>query len=224
MTALDFDAIERAQNRRNLDEVRREVLGRSERLGERIRHFSYQFGIPEEDYWEALENDPDGPMASVLAKEARRQNIHEKAAAEYVRGLDHVSQFQNLPGVGQNALYVNTDGQVVTRSTLGSARNPSKSLDFSWYTAGVYCIATQKYTKVGGGNQDSQFNEVESLLRNFQGRTNNSTALFVLVDGEYYTEGRMNRLRALCRTTAPKSYVTGVNSLQQILTRIVEEG
>ena len=222
MTMLDFDAIERVQNRKNLSDVGPEIIDRSRRLQERIRHFSSQFGIAEELYWEALERDPDGPMASVLAKEARRQNIHEKAAAEFVGRLDKASYFQKLPSHGPDAFYINTDGQVVAGRTLGSARKPSKSLDFSWRTGGIHCLASQKYTKVGGGNQDSQFNEIETLLRNFQGRTNNSVALFALVDGDYYTEERINRLRSLCRTTTPRSYVTGVNSLHHILFDIVQ--
>ena len=37
-----------------------------------------------------------GPLAATLAKEARRQNIHESAAAAHVRGLPHVAYFQKL--------------------------------------------------------------------------------------------------------------------------------
>jgi len=131
--------------------------------------------------------------------------------------MEHVSSFEKLPAVGANALYLNRDGQFVTRRQLGQAPKPSKSLDFKWNTKGIRCLAAQKYTKEGGGNQDSQFNELEQLLRNYLQRTNNGMALFVLVDGAYYNEDRLGQLHALVRERRPKSYVTSVNSLQGIL-------
>ena len=134
--------------------------------------------------------------------------------------MEHVSSFKKLPAVGANALYLNRDGQFVTRSEIGQAPKPSKSLDFQWLTNGIRCLAAQKYTKEGGGNQDSQFNELEQLLRNFLQRTNNDMALFVLVDGAYYNDERLGQLDALVRERRPRSYVTSVNSLQDILDNI----
>ena len=174
---LDFENIEHQLNLDNLQEVAREIPDRSNRLATRIAHFSAQFDIPEEDFWRDLKANPNGPLAAVLAREARRQNVHEKAAAEYVKTLRHVSQFSKLPSSGPNALYVNSDGLMVTKSQLGGARPPSKSIDFRWNIGSLNCYAAQKYTKVSGGNQDSQFNEVEQLLRNFLPRTNNDTVM-----------------------------------------------
>ena len=217
MTNLDFETLERLVSRKNLLDVEREVRERSPRLRRRILHFSRQFDIPEGRYWHALEADPSGPLASTLAREARRQNIHEKHAADFIADLDYVSAFEKLPSAGPNALYLNRDGQLVTRTQLGGAPKPSKSLDFRWETAGIVCLAAQKYTKEGGGNQDSQFNELEQLLRNYLQRTNNGMALFVLVDGAYYTEERVGQLNALVRMMPPRSYVASVNTLQDIL-------
>ena len=200
--------------------MQKEVQNRSPRLRKRILHFSEQFGLSELDFWKALEADPTGPLASTLAREARRQNIHEKHAADFITSMEHVSSFEKLPAAGANALYLNSDGQFVTRNQLGPAPKPSKSLDFQWNTQGIRCLAAQKYTKEGGGNQDSQFNELEQLLRNYLQRTNNGMALFVLVDGAYYNEDRLRQLYALVRERRPRSYVTSVNSLQDILNEI----
>ncbi len=210
-------------NRKNLLEIRIEVQNRSTRLQKRILHFSNLFGIPEHKYWEALETDPAGPLASTLALEARRQNIHEKHVAEFIKRMDYVSSFEKLPSTGPKAQYLNSDGQIVTRQQLGTATKPSKSVDFQWFTGGIRCLAAQKYTKEGGGNQDSQFIELEKLLRNYLQRTNNGMALFVLVDGAYYTEDRLNLLRGLVRLQPPKSYVTSVNALQNVLRSIAAE-
>ncbi len=218
---LDFERLEHLQNLDNLSEMVKEIPSRSERLATRIAHFSEQFDIPEQDFWRDLEANPTGPLAAVLSKEARRQNVHEKAAAEYVKTLCNVSQFIKLPSSGPNALYVNSDGLMVTNAQLAGARPPSKSIDFRWKLDSLTCYAAQKYTKVGGGNQDSQFNEVEQLLRNFLPRTNNDTALFVLVDGPYFDETKLSRLRALVRQQSPYSYVAGINDLQWLLDQIV---
>ena len=102
-----------------------------------------------------------------------------------------------------------------------SADKPSKSIDFEWRTGPVTCYAAQKYTKEEGGNQDSQFIEVQQLLQNFQQRTTNDSALFVLVDGAYYHEERLVALRASTRMQSPRSYVTGVGGLPHILADIM---
>ena len=128
---LDFEANEQAINRCNLLAVEDEVFTRSERLATRIRHYADQFGIPEDEFWNDLEADPEGPLAATLAKEARRQNIHEQAAARYVEGLPHVVEFQSLPSSGPQALYITGDGQIVTGHDLGNAPRPSKSIDLA---------------------------------------------------------------------------------------------
>ncbi len=214
---LDFDSIEYQRNLDNFSDMKGEIAERSERLTKRVKHFATQFGLTEKCFWDSLEADPEGPLAAVLSKEARRQNIHENAAADYVKSLEAVSEFRKLPSVGRNACYVNRDGQMVTRDQLGNAPRPSKSIDFQWRTGRLTCYAAQKYTKEGGGNQDNQFNEVERLLEHFQRRTNNDTALFVLVDGPYYNEERLTRLKGLTRLQSPYSYVTSINELNSIL-------
>ncbi len=208
----------------NLDEMANEIPERSNRLATRIAHFSAQFDVPEEDFWRDLEANPNGPLAAVLAREARRQNVHENAAAEYVNRMAYVEEFRRLPSTGGNARYINADGQVVTGQQLAGAPRPSKSIDFQWRTGNVNCYAAQKYTREGGGNQDNQFNEVVRLLQNFQWRINNGAALFVLVDGPYYTNQRLTQLRGLTRGQAPRSYVTSINELQLILNQIATGG
>ena len=218
---LDFEANEHQRNLANLAAMEAEIAQRSDRLRTRILHFAEQFGISEEDFWRDLDSNPRGPLAATLAREARRQNIHESAAAAYIEALPHVADFRKLPSVGSNALYVNSDGQILSGRQLAGAPRPSKSLDFQWTAAEITFYAAQKYTKAGGGNQDNQFNELERLLRNFQGRTNNGVALIVLVDGAYYDESRLSRLQGLVRLQSPFSYVASVNELHSLLQGIV---
>ena len=217
---LDFEANERAQNERNLAEIADEVAKRSPRLAQRITHFSGQFGIPVAEFWDALDADPTGPLASTLAKEARRQNIHERAVGEYIAAMPLVSGFRKLPATGNNAIYITSDGQFVTGEDLGEASKPSKSMDFRWQTGNITCYAAQKYIKEGGGHQLGSFIEMETLLTNFMPRRNNDTALFALVDGPFFTETRLNQLRGLVRMQSPFSYAVSVNELMPILERL----
>ena len=143
---LDFEAIEHQQNLANRAEMADEIAQRSARLRTRILHFAGQFDIPEADFWRDLDANPNGPLAAVLAREARRQNVHEKAAADYVEKLAFVAEFRKLPSSGRNACYVNRDGQIVTGAQLAGAQRPSKSIDFQWRTDRVTCYAAQKYT------------------------------------------------------------------------------
>ena len=179
MPQLDFEANERERNSANLCEMALEIAQRSERLRTRILHFADQFGVPEADFWRDLDANPTGPLAATLAREARRQNIHELAAAEHIAAIPHIAEFRKLPASGLRAVYINSDGQFTTGEQLGGASRPSKSLDFQWQLGELRCYAAQKYTKAGGGNQDNQFIELEKLLQNYLKRTNNDVALFV---------------------------------------------
>ena len=144
ITRLDFEANERQHNAENLADMAKEIAQRSDRLRTRIMHFAAQFGIPEADFWRDLDANPTGPLAATLAREARRQNIHENAAADFVETLPYVSDFRKLPLVGPSALYINRDGQILSGMQLAGAPRPSKSIDIQWTTARVTCYAAQK--------------------------------------------------------------------------------
>ena len=92
---LDFEGNEHQLNLANLADMAGEIAQRSQRLRTRILHYSGQFDVPEADFWRDLDANPNGPLAAVLAREARRQNVHEQAAAEYVAALPHIGP--NLP-------------------------------------------------------------------------------------------------------------------------------
>ena len=219
---LDFDAVEHRLNLDNLRHMAEEIPARSDRLATRIAHFSELFDIPEEAFWIALEADPNGPLAAVLAREARRQRLHETAAAEYIEGMRHVDNFLRLPFSGRNTLFINPEGQLITRGELGAAPLPSEAIDFMWQTGDTTCYAAQKYTREGGGNQDTRFDQTLRLLRNFQNHLDRYSALFVLVDGPYFDETRLERLEELVRIERPRSYVTSINGLQPLLNQLAD--
>lgn len=185
-------------------------------LIKRIETFIWRFGYTFADIAHQIRNNP--MFASHFAVEPRRQRIHERIAAQWIEELDDVQGFQQLPSKGNKAWYVTGDGELRQGFTR---RRPSKSLDFSWLTGSWRIYASHKYTREEGGNQDNQFREVASLLRNFQqGRADDNIILVAIVDGPYYTPVRMHELRQNTRDHLPFSYALPVEEIPPLLTKL----
>ena len=151
----------------------------------------------------------------------RRQNPRERLAARWIGKLPEVERFRKLPAGGKHALYVTSDAEVQPGAVL--RRKPRKSLDFEWVTGSTTCYASHKYTKRSGGNQDSQFQEMRDLLKSFQSCENRQIALFVIVDGPYFTERKMKELEAFTRQTPPRSWAIPIGDLPPLLRQLREE-
>ena len=208
----DYDAIEREEWRKNALEIPEELISGSERLMERIRLFISRFGFPEPDVKEKVRTD--SMFAAHFAKEPRRTGLHESMAADWIKTLPSISDFRVLPKSGKDAFYITSDGDI-DKGIRGS--RPGKSLDFIWHARGKTCYAMHKYTKEGGGNQDSQFKEMVSLLGNFLKCQDTSCVLFVIADGPYYIGKKMEQLRRYTRAHDPKSYALPIKELPGIL-------
>lgn len=215
----DWDRIEQSMWRANAEDVMAEVQTRSDRIMKRIRLFVWRFGYSEDDVIEKIRSEP--MFAMWFAKEPRRQAFHEAVAAEYLSEFPSVKRLARLKQTGGDALYLNSDGEIVAgRDIRGS--NPSKALDFEfWSESGVRCLASHKYTKEGGGNQHSQFNEQRHLLGNFLRRSSNNVALFVICDGPYYDANRMATLRQQCRLQPPLSFALHIEDVPGTVASLV---
>lgn len=214
----DWDTIEQGMWRSNAADVAEEATGESERLMKRVELFVWRFGYSRDDVLNKVKTDP--MFASWFAKEPRRQSPHEQIAADYLKAFPEIRCFVRLKQTGGEALYLNRDGEIIPKSALQGDR-PSKALDFEWKSpSGVRCLASHKYTKEGGGNQDSQFREQRTLLSHFQSRSANNTALFVICDGPYYNDERMKTLRMQCRTVPPMSFATHIEDVPGLVSRM----
>lgn len=209
----DYEKYEREQWKANAAEVPHEVKSRSDRLKERIRSFIARFGFAEADVEQKVREDE--MFAAHFAKEPRRTGLHEVLAATWIKALPMVEDFHSLPKSGTNAIYVTGDGNIMTLRT--GAQRPGKSLDFRWRTKGIVCYAMHKYTKEGGGNQDSQHKEMVAVLKNFMSCNEPGCALFIIVDGPYYQGKKLEELRTHTRDHLPRSYVLSIGDLPAIL-------
>lgn len=215
----DYENIERLAWRENAQKVVSRLEAGDSGLAKRIDTFVGRFGYSRPEVEEKIINDP--MFAANFAKEPRRTGLHQKEAAKWLQGLDAVSEFFVLPASGNRALYVTSDGEIQSGAILKGSK-PSKSLDFQWLTGSVICYAMHKYTREGGGNQDSQYKEMRDLLRNFQSCSNRECLLIVIVDGPYYSDQRMDLLRNDTRSRHPRSYAVHLVEVPEILDEYVK--
>ena len=213
----DYPVIERSSWGKNASQVVERLDQKEPNLLKRIATFVRRFGFPDHDVRKKIRDDE--MFRAHFAIEPRRQGIHEKAAAGWLRTLEGVTDFQVLPKSGRNAVYITGDGEV----RWGMKSRPSKSLDFRWRSGTSVCYAAHKYTLEGGGNQDSQFLEMRSLLESFQKALASPTVvLFVIVDGPYFTDARIQDLRRFVRTSPPYSYATPITEVPALLAGLEE--
>lgn len=211
----DWDAIEKQMWQANLSLLNVEIRDKSPRLMKRIETFVWRFGYDTQTVLIKIQNDP--MFAAHFAKEPRRQSPHENIAAQYLSQFPEISDFRRLNQSGNDAVYIDSDGAIRKGDQIQGDK-PSKALDFEWQTPnGIRCLASHKYTREGGGNQDSQFIEQRNFLRNFLNRSTNGTALFVICDGPYFNQSRMNTLKQQARTNPPLSFAVHIEEVAEIM-------
>ena len=212
----DYEAIEREQWKDSQREVVQEVRSQTSRLIKRITTFISRFGYPQEDVFNKIENDE--MFAAHFAKEPRRTGLHEAIAAAWIKALPWVNNFKVLPKSGDNSFKVTSDGNIV--NSLRHLNIPGKSLDFMWTTGNKTFYAMHKYTKEGGGNQDSQYQEMVELMKRFLHCRDEKLVLLIIIDGEYYQTNNSKRLHILQshqRTQDPRSYALTIGDLPKLL-------
>ncbi len=209
----DYDSIERKAWLENAEEVPKRLSSNDKDLLKRVRTYIDRFRYPESNVKDKIQHDP--MFAAHFAKEPRRQSLHERVAADWICNLNAVKEFESLPKSGREALYITSDGEVMRGNEIRS--RPSKSLDFKWKTGATTCYAMHKYTREGGGNQDSQYKEMLALLKLFLNCRDKSLILIVIVDGPYYTEAKMSELTHSTRDHPPKSFAVHIESVPTIL-------
>ena len=211
----DYDAREQELSREYVLEVSALLANNDSDLLKKIDTYVNRFGYTYEQVRKKIRTD--AMFAASFAKEARRTGFHEEMAAQWLTAFPSVQDLTTLPKSGVNALYVTGDGEVRRGGDIQGRGRPSKSLDFRWRTGTTTCYAMHKYTREGGGNQDSQYNEMEKILHQFYGCQDEGCILIVIVDGPYYTPQRMAALRRFTSDHAPRSYAVHIQDVPGIL-------
>ena len=127
-------------------------------------------------------------LASMLSKDASKQNMSEKLQISYLsnRGI-HI---EKLPATGDNAVRL-LNGELIYGNDRGA--KATKSIDFN-RNGELICA---KVTTGAGGGQDNQYRDVRDFLKEageYDIKYGNKK-FTALVDGDYYTEEKLKTLK-----------------------------
>ena len=103
----DYEAIEQREWKKAQGEVAGEAKSRTARIIKRVQGFMRRFGYTENAILQKIRTDD--MFAAWFAKEPRRTGLHEAVAAEWIKVLSDVRNFEVLPKSGKNAMKVSSD-------------------------------------------------------------------------------------------------------------------
>ena len=115
-----------------------------------------------------------------------RQGMHEKMAAAFIKSIPGVENFNTL-NKGKGGLVI-LAGALMPRAQAkeqGASRT-AKTIDFFWNYNGKIIYASHKYTRVGGGNQDNQYEDVHNFISAANPSNLANTFFLAITDGGYF--------------------------------------
>ena len=224
MTKLDYKNQYKQQVEKNLKLVLKD-LGKKD-MNEKISNWANKFNYSFEVIKQKIVNDEI--FRCVFIKEPGKQSFHERIAAEYIKTLDEVIDFEKLPNVGKKAIYL-TNGKIFKGSDLSKKSKETKSIDFSWKTGKFIIYATHKYTGIdgSGGGQDNQYEDVQKFIKNAVDCNEKNCVFLAICDGDYYQRkdsqtGDETKLKRLERLTDNKTvFVKTIDELNLFLKNLV---
>lgn len=165
--------------------------------------------------------EKDYYFRAIFAKDPNKQNIFEKNAAEYIKNIKVVKNFQKLNNHGPKSIFL-SNGKI-SLNTNNIKNKPTKTVDFNWKienkTGKNYnCYAYHKYIKETGGAQDNQFIDVKNTIKNANSG-NKSNLFFFICDGEYFTDLKFEQLKSIAESK--NIYIMKIISLKRLLEKIV---
>ncbi len=155
------------------------------------------------------------PMfAATFANSPVNEAFEKPIARDWLARNLTVQIIEELPSKRDDAWFVTATGEI--RKLRAGEEKPSKALNFRWVIRGITYFALHKYTRNNGGTQGRQLAEERKILRNFNKSvppTNHDNVLIVIVDGKYYTDTRMNKLRRLASGSRPRSFAVHIQDV-----------
>ena len=174
-------------------------------------------GIPINDMMDAINREP--MMKWLFVKDPKKQNIYECIAAEYLQGMDMISDFRHLP----NRDLLLAGGMLISskEAEKRGADAKAKSIDFTWKTKKYTVYASHKYTNEPGGAQDNQYRDLVEFIEE-AGRSNVTDAVFIAIaDGAYYdsydSRLKCKRIDCLRRKGSGRVFAGRIDDVPSIL-------
>lgn len=200
--------------KKNIAQVSDLLIANDKKLLYKIQSASQRWDIPVSEIRESIANDK--VAAAHFAVDPSKQKIHEKTAAEFIRNLNGVVDFNLLPN---NALYV-SNGVPITGDEL-KIYPAAKTIDFKWQYGTFKIYASHKYTQDSGGAQGNQYKDLQTFIRACYGSMNSKLRFIAIADGPFYQKynGRANKTRLdnLQSMCTPQVRACTIYTLKEVL-------
>ena len=200
--------------KKDIAQVRDLLSANDQKLLYKIQSASHRWNMPVYEIKESTANDK--VAAAHFAVDPSKQKIHEKTAAEFIRNLDGVVDFNHLPN---KALYV-SNGVPITGDELKTYPT-AKTIDFKWQYGTFKIYASHKYTHDSGGSQGNQYKDLQAFVRACYGSMNSKLRFIAIADGPFYQEynsrankTRLDNLQSMC---TPQIRACTIYDLKEVL-------
>jgi len=204
---LDYKQKLKERYKYNQSVVRKDI--NTDKMKLKINNFSEKSSFSVEDIKnEILNNDM---FASFFIKDPKKQNIYENEALKYLKKF--FSSIEKLPASKKNAKYI-VNGKIISQLKTKPAGG-HKSIDFEIKNKKL--LITHKYieSKIGGGAQDNQFEDVRNFLENI--KENKEYNFMAICDGEYFTEQRLSTLNEFKDNNI---FITNIEEAKDIIKKL----
>jgi hypothetical protein len=181
----------------------------------KIKNFADRNGVNEKEIFNSLKKDP--MLACTFSHDALKQNVPERVFCNFFKQY-YVPQspdkkkkfrrkrifaldgFRKMPQSGSHALLFYRDKNGLIRIGTGPAHDDEivvmNSVDFyGKYICGkkkLRIYFSHKYTKDDGGQQNAQYNELKTFMRETAKIKDSDYAFIAIADGNYYIKPRRN--------------------------------
>lgn len=185
MRRIDYETDYNALLQQNVKEVRDTI--HTAQMQTKIRNYAAKYDVPARFVQRKIMTDPI--FAFQFAKEPGRQSYHQSKALEFIADSPHITDAQQLPSSGKNALFV-IAGTLVKKENLAQDKDV-KSIDFAWNVVTqngteLLFYASHKYTKDEGGAQDNQYEDLRAFMRNARLSADPNIYFIAIGDGPFY--------------------------------------
>ncbi|CAG8724776.1 8829_t:CDS:2, partial [Cetraspora pellucida] len=162
------------QIKENLRECEKKLDSKEYRT--KIEKWCRKFGFDFEEVFKKAKSDY--LFRAFFAKDPKKQNIYEKALANYLNSLEFITNFKKLSSGGKNARYI--DRGVVRKGEM------------------IKFYAYHKYIEESGGAQDNQFKEIKNCIEvGRNGSQEVNRRIVFICDGAYFTDKKIKELKNL---------------------------
>ncbi|WP_299245260.1 hypothetical protein [uncultured Brachyspira sp.] len=218
---MDYEKKYKEQLNENIKKVIEEID--SDYMNIKISKFAEKYDESPESIKKKIIEDEI--FRKIFAKEPSKQNFYQNVAAEYIKNIDGVEDFEVLPQGGDKAMYM-VSGNLIQGKSLKNKNQNSKSIDFYWRYYKYEVYASHKFIKEEGGAQDNQYQDVQNFLNDSRDNNLKDTYIIAICDGNYFKSkdnktGDETKLKRLERLTNHKNtFVIDIERLGSILKKI----